>query len=132
MVAALAGVRIGEQRQPGTTEVDTALVAPGGGVAGSALVTATGIGRIVKLESGSLPVLDNDEEFYEAWFVAPGDTPEEPNRVSAGTFHPDEQGKTSVRLTAAVVPKSYPVLSMTREPRDGDPRPTGREVLRSP
>ncbi len=49
-----------------------------------------------------------------------------------GTFHPDEQGKTSVRLTAAVVPKSYPVLSVTREPRDGDPRPTGREVLRSP
>ena len=131
VAAGLAGVRYGEQRQPGTSEVDTALVAPGGGEAGSALVTATGIGRLVKIESDSLPVLDNDAEFYEAWFVAPGDTPEEQNRVSAGTFHPDEQGKTSVRLTAAVVPANYPVLSVTREPRDGDPRPTGREVLRS-
>jgi len=126
--AALIGVRLGEQRQPGTTEVDTALVAPGGGQAGTAPVTATGIGRIVKLESRSLPVLDNDE----VWFVAPGDTPEDPNRVSAGTFHPDDQGRTDVRLTAAVVPANYPVLSVTREPRDGDPGASPREVLRSP
>ena len=129
--AALIGVHVGEQRQPGTTEVDTALDAPGGAAGGSALVTATGIGRIVQIESRALPVLDNDEEFYEAWFVAPGDTPEAPDRVSAGTFHPDEQGRTDVRLTAAVVPADYPVLSVTREPRDGDPRATGREVLRS-
>ncbi len=107
-------------------------MAPGGGQAGTALVTATGIGRIVKLESRALPVLDNAKEFYEIWFVAPGDTPEEPNRVSAGTFHPDEQGRTDVRLTAAVVPANYPTLSVTREPRDGDPGASPREVLRSP
>lgn len=129
--AALIGVRFGEERTPGTREIETALVGPDGAEAGSALVTATGIGRIVRLESRALPVLDNDEEFYEAWFVAPGDTPEEPNRVSAGTFHPDAEGRTDVRLTAAVVPANYPVLSVTREPRDGDPNAAGREVLRS-
>lgn len=131
IVAVLAGVRLGEQRQPGTREVDTVLVTPAGARGGAAVVTAVGIGRIVTIESRALPVLDNDAEFYEAWFVAPGDTRADPDRVSAGTFHPDEQGRTDVRLAAAAVPADYPVLSVTREPRDGDPRATGREVLRS-
>jgi len=93
-------------------------------------VTETGIGRVVAIESEKLPVLDNKREFYEVWFARPGDSRESPNRVSAGTFHPDEGGRASVRLAAAVVPKNYPVLSVTREPRNGDPRNTGPEVLR--
>ena len=93
--------------------------------------TEVGIGRIVAVESDDLPTLDNAREFYELWFVGPGDSDREPNRVSAGTFHPDAQGHTEVRLAAAAVPSDYPVLSVTREPRDGDPRPTGPEVLRS-
>jgi len=32
---------------------------------------------------------------------------------------------------AAVDPAKYRVLSVTAEPGDGDPRPTGPEVLRS-
>lgn len=79
----------------------------------------------------SLPGLDNKREFYELWFVGPGDSARDPNRVSAGTFHPDPQGRTAVRLAAAAVPRNYPVLSVTREPRNGDPRATGPEVLRS-
>lgn len=130
-MAALGGLLAGERRQPGTVEVDARLRAPSGDGVAAIRVTEVGIGRIVALETSSLPSLDNDEEFYELWFVGPDDTAATPNRVSAGTFHPDASGKTSVRLTAAVVPANYPRLSVTREPRDGDPRSTGREVLGS-
>jgi hypothetical protein len=53
------------------------------------------------------------------------------NRISAGTFHPDEQGRSDVELTAAADPALYPVLSVTPEPADGNPKRTGPEVLRS-
>lgn len=128
----LAGLRLGEDRQRGTVEVDARLVAPRpGGPTGSVRVTELGIGRSVAIESDDLPELDNRREFYEVWFVGPGDSRRRPNRVSAGTFHPDEAGRSDVRLTAAAVPRDYPVVSVTREPRDGDPRRTGPEILRS-
>ncbi|MBA2516992.1 MAG: anti-sigma factor [Solirubrobacterales bacterium] len=130
--AGLVGLRVGEQRQPGTVEVDTRLASPrDGATAATVRVTETQIGRIVAMKSDSLPGLDNEREFYELWFVGPGDSARDPNRVSAGTFHPDPQGRTAVRLAAAAVPRNYPVLSATREPRNGDPRATGPEVLRS-
>ena len=62
--------------------------------------------------------------------MGPGDGPGQRNRISAGTFHPDEQGRTDVDLTAAVDPTKYPELSITAEPGDGDPAP-GREVVRA-
>jgi len=55
----------------------------------------------------------------------------DPNRISAGTFHPDEQGNSSVRLHAAVDPAKFPELSVTAEPGDGNPERAGPEVLRS-
>ena len=88
-----------------------------------------GIGRIVDLSSSDLPILPKGQ-FYEVWFVGPGDTPESQNRISAGTFHPDTEGKTQVALTAAVDPRLYPILVITAEPGDGDPRPSETEILR--
>ncbi|WP_371683476.1 anti-sigma factor [Solirubrobacter soli] len=67
---------------------------------------------------------------YELWFVAPDDRPGRPHRVSAGTFHPDANGRGEVRLLAAADPKVYPRLSVTLQPADGDPRTIGPEVLR--
>jgi len=117
---------------PGDVEIDTALTRPGAeAAAGTVRVTNTGIGRVVALRTDALPELDNTREFYEVWFVGPDDRPDAPNRVSAGTFHPDASGATDVRLAAAAVPANYPVLSVTREPRDGDPRRSGPEVLRA-
>ncbi|MEJ7584285.1 MAG: hypothetical protein WKF43_09410 [Acidimicrobiales bacterium] len=63
------------------------------------------------------------------WFVGPGDTADAPNRISAGTFHPDERGRIDIELTAAVDPVKYPALSVTEEPGDGDPGPSKVEVL---
>jgi anti-sigma-K factor RskA len=131
-VAVTAAVLVGLLvRDAGTLELDATLRSPSRpGVQGTVRVTETGIGRVVEVESRDLPVLDNEREFYELWFVAADDASATPNRVSAGTFHPDESGRTSVRLAAAVVPADYPAVVVTREPRDGDPRATGPEVLR--
>ncbi|MGH8906720.1 MAG: anti-sigma factor domain-containing protein [Egibacteraceae bacterium] len=95
-----------------------------------ATVRMTGIGRVITIESDDLRILPTGE-YYEVWFVGPGDTPASPNRVSAGTFHPDQDGHSAVRLTAAVDPALLPLLSVTAEPADGNPERTGPEVLRA-
>ena len=85
-------------------------------------------GRIVTLRSDTLPVVPY-EQFYELWFLTEegGST-----WVSAGTFHPDEEGDTVVVLHAAVDPSVVTDVRITREPRDGDPAPSGDVVASGP
>lgn len=85
-------------------------------------------GRIVTLRSDTLPVVPY-EEFYELWFLTDegGST-----WVSAGTFHPDDEGDTVVVLHAAVDPSVVTDVRITREPRDGDPAPSGDVVASGP
>ncbi len=115
----------------GVLELETVMQAPVGAAQASLEVRKTGIGRVVTFRSDTLPVLPKGE-YYEIWFVGPGDRPTRPNRISAGTFHPDEDGRSYVTFAAAVDPALYPVVSVTAEPGDGDPRATGPEVLRDP
>lgn len=89
-------------------------------------------GRIVVLESDTLPVLPLGE-YYELWFVGPEDSPASPDRVSAGTFHPDyDDGRTLVVLHAAVDPDLFGEVEITAEVADGDPAPSEQVVLRGP
>ena len=85
-------------------------------------------GRIVTLRSDTLPVVPY-EQFYELWFLTEegGST-----WVSAGTFHPDDEGDTVVVLHAAVDPSVVTDVRITREPRDGDPAPSGDVVASGP
>jgi anti-sigma-K factor RskA len=115
---------------PGELELEATLRAPGGGGSATASVRATGIGRVVEFRTDDLPVLP-EGEYYELWFVGPGDRPRDPNRISAGTFHPDEDGRSRVRFAAAVDPAKYGRLAVTAEPGDGNPAPNGPDVLRS-
>ena len=131
--AAIAGAfflggRVLDGGPAGTREISAVLRAPGGGETASVEVTRTGIGRVVELSSDDLPILPKGE-LYEVWFVGPVDRPGSPQRISAGTFHPDEDGRTRVTLAAAVDPALFPTIVVTAEPGDGDPAP-GREVLR--
>jgi anti-sigma-K factor RskA len=126
--ALVAGTRL--DRPAGSFELRTELVAPDGDRAANAEVRQTGIGRVIRFESDELPILPKGE-YYELWFVGPGDTRATPNRISAGTFHPDEDGRSHVQFAAAVDPEKFPVLSVTAEPADGNPERTGPEVLRS-
>jgi hypothetical protein len=94
----------------------------------SVSLVKTGIGRVVELRTDELPILPKGE-YYELWFVGAGDRPGDPNRISAGTFHPDENGRSSVTFAAAVDPREYRRMAVTAEPGDGDPSPAGRDVL---
>jgi anti-sigma-K factor RskA len=94
-------------------------------VAVTAAVRVTPVGRDVELDIERLRD-PRPDGLYELWFVSADGR----RRVSAGTFHPDEQGRGTVRLLAAADPVAYPRLSVTLEPSDGDPRRTGPEVLR--
>ena len=93
-------------------------------------VVKTGIGRVIEIDTADLEILPTGE-YYEVWFVGPGDEPETPNRISAGTFHPRPDGVTDVTLAAAVDPAKYPVVVVTAEPGDGDPTPSGDVRLRT-
>ena len=112
----------------GVVEFDQSIAALGSGTV-NVEGRLAGIGRIVNLSSSDLPILPKGE-FYEVWFVGVGDTPGSQNRISAGTFHPDPEGKTKVALTAAVDPSLYPTLVITAEPGDGNPGPSDTEILR--
>jgi hypothetical protein len=114
--------------QQGTLELSTVLKTETGQAEATVEVRKTGIGRVIELRSDSLPILPKGE-YYELWFVGPGDSLARPNRISAGTFHPDEDGRSQVRFAAAVDPALYPRLVVTAEPGDGDPRPSSSEVL---
>ena len=127
----LVAGQLDRQVRGGQIELEAVLVPPAGGrERATVVVEKTGIGREVSFRSDDLPILPQGE-YYELWFVGPGDTRRRPNRISAGTFHPDEQGRSVVELTAAVDPVLYPILSVTAEPADGNPERTGPEVLRS-
>lgn len=116
--------------KPGTLEYAGALIGPDGVDQGDLEVRLTGIGRIVDIDTDLLPILPVGE-FYEVWFVAPTEGAGEPARISAGTFHPDEDGRSVVRMTAAVDPTLFPVLEITAEPDPDDPTSSGLVVLRA-
>jgi len=60
----------------GTVEFEAALRSPAGDSAAEVVGIKTGIGRIVRLDSDDLPILPKGE-YYEVWFVGPGDYPGE-------------------------------------------------------
>ena len=86
----------------GELELRAVLGSPNGAEA-TVEVRKTGIGRVIRLQTDELPILPKGD-YYELWFVGPGDTPARPNRISAGTFHPDENGRSEVTFAAAVDP----------------------------
>ena len=97
----------------------------GGGAQVSATVRTTGVGREVTIEIDRLRD-PRPDGLYELWFVAP-----DGRRVSAGTFHPDDEGRGTVRLVGAADPKVYTSIAVSLEPADGDPRRQGPDVLRA-
>lgn len=137
-VALLAGIGVGrfldgagDEGAAGDVEFDGPMTDSDGQVADAELtVVGTGIGRVIDLRTGVLPILPVGE-YYQVWFVAPDDAPGAPDRISAGTFHPDPQGRSDVQFAAAVDPALYPVVEITAEPGDGSPLPTGPVVLRA-
>ena len=130
--ALILGIQLGGDDGPaGELELRATLASVSGDATALAEVVKLGIGREIDFRTDELPILPKGE-FYELWFAAPEDSPSAPKRISAGTFHPDENGRTEVTMTVAVVdPALYPTLVVSAEPGDGDPAASGNDVLRS-
>ena len=69
--------------------------------------------------------------YFECWYVAPGDQPDRPQRVSGGTFSAPEGGDVRVMMFTAADPRTYPLMDVTLEPPDGDPARSGPVVVTS-
>lgn len=128
VIALIGGVVVATQETGVGGTVEYAGPIAGDGGVGTLTVTRTGIGRVVELDTRDLEILPTGE-YYEVWFVGPNDTPESPDRISAGTFHPDEDGRSLVRFAAAVDPTQYPIVEITAEPGDGDPSATSPPLV---
>ena len=76
-----------------------------------------------ELDVRGLPKLRKDQ-YYEMWYAK-----EDGERISCGTFRAQPGGQTTVNLTAPVNAASYPKIEVTREPDDGNPGTSGKEVL---
>lgn len=111
----------------------TLLLRPVGNATGAATA------RIHEFEAGRIVELRIDEPlralppgwFHELWLLSPDDAPGRPRRVSAGTFTVRRGDMPTLPLSVGADPARYPIASVTAEPGDGDPRPSGRELLRS-
>ncbi len=128
-VARVKTVTVPDTALPGEEEKTATLA--GDGFQAAARVNLIGPGRLVEVKSDTVPSIP-EGTYYELWFVGPGDSPKTPkNRISAGTWPPDEREITDVRFLIAADPEKFPDIEVTREPPDGDPRPSGRVVLDS-
>lgn len=123
----IAGNESEETVKRGVVEVDATIGSADGSVEGMLLVTAFDSGRRISFETDDLPILPKGD-YYEMWFVGPGDSPSDPNRVSAGTFHPNTEGVSDVILHAAVDPALLPRVEVTKEPGNGKPGVDGPVV----
>ena len=91
----------------------------------TATVETTGVGREVTIDIDQLRD-PRPDGLYELWFVAP-----DGRRVSAGTFHPDDEGRGTVRLVGAADPEVYTRIAVSLEPAYGKPRRQGPDVLKA-
>ncbi|HEY0641585.1 MAG TPA: anti-sigma factor, partial [Pseudonocardiaceae bacterium] len=99
-----------------------------GSARGEAQVRAVPGGREVVLSVSGLPPTAPGT-YYECWFVGEGDTEQQPNRVSAGTFTIGPDGTTTVTMVSAADPTRFPKMGITLEPDDGNPARTGPKYL---
>ena len=121
-------------RDPRTLELDATLRSPSQpGVTGTVRVTETGIGRVVGGREHGPAGARQRARVLRAVVRRPW--------RCAGLTRPRlRENVPSGRVRAAPpsgspppsVPADYPAVIVTREPRDGDPRPGGPVVLRGP
>jgi anti-sigma-K factor RskA len=120
-IGVLVTIIIGDSSSAGIALEPTAL-APG--ARGELRGEKVGENFQVELEVRGLPELRKGE-YYEMWYAK-----ESGERISCGTFRAQPGAQTTtVKLTAPVNAVSYPKIEVTREPDDGNPQTSGKEVL---
>jgi anti-sigma-K factor RskA len=130
LVVALVGGVVVSQSGGGRGEVIEVALAAQQGQAGRATAELRRVedGVDVHMEVSGLAA-NPPGSVYECWFVGQGDTLEQPNRVSAGTFTVGASGRASLRMHSAADLGRFRVMGVTLERDGGDPRRTGEKVL---
>jgi anti-sigma-K factor RskA len=131
VIALVGGVVVSQSG--GRGEVTELVLAASAGQPGRATAELRQVedGVVIDMEvTGLAP--NQADSVYECWFVGPGDTLEQPNRVSAGTFRVGADGRASLRLHSAVDLRRFPVMGVTLEKDRGNPSRTGQKILVSP
>ncbi len=134
-VAVIIGIAIGsrndappKQADKGAVEFEETLRAPSDDASAKVVGRRTTSGLVLQISTKDLKTLPK-RGYYEVFFIAPGNSPRQPNQISAGTFRPDAAGRTDVALHAAVDPSEYPFMIVSAEPSDGNPAFNGQQVL---
>ena len=129
VVALLGGVVVSQLGGGGGQVIELALAAqPGVSGRATAELRRVDDGVAIDMEvSGLAP--NPPGSVYECWFVGPGDTLEQPNRVSAGTFTIGASGRASLRMHSAADLRRFPVMGVTLETDGGRPERTGEKIL---
>jgi hypothetical protein len=121
VAAAAAAVVVAVRPWSGSTPAFTAALAGtelAPGARGEADLTDTASGFRIDLDLTGLP-RTKPGFYYQAWLKGPR------GLVTIGTFHTG--GK--VTLWSGVDPKRYSTLTVTLEPKDGDPASSGKKLL---
>jgi anti-sigma-K factor RskA len=82
----------------------------------------------VRLQVGGLPA-DRDGRFHELWLL-PAEGEGDP--VAVGRFRVGADGRATVTFRLPDDPDRYRFLDVSVEEPDGDPKHSGRSVLRAP
>jgi len=123
LAAAAVVIAVVVTRGPVTTDVALAGTRLAPGASATAKLHATPSGLAVELDVSGLPP-SPPGYYYQAWMKGPH------GLVTIGTFHM-RGGPGTVELWSAVTLASYPTITVTREPEDGNPASSGQVVLTS-
>ena len=121
LAAAAVVIGIVVTRGPVTTDVALAGTRLAPAASATARLHATPSGLAIELDVSGLPP-SPPGYYYQAWMKGPR------GLVTIGTFHM-RGGPGTVELWSAVTLADYPVITVTREPEDGNPASSGQVVL---
>ena len=122
LAAAAVVIALVVTRGPATTDVVLAGTRLAPGASATAKMHATPSGLAVELDVSGLPPSPRGY-YYQAWMKGPR------GLVTIGTFHMRGGPAGTVELWSAVSLADYPVITVTREPEDGNPASSGQVVL---
>ena len=122
LAAAAVVIALVVTRGPATTDVVLAGTRLAPGASATAKMHATPSGLAVELDVSGLPPSPRGY-YYQAWMKGPR------GLVTIGTFHMRGGPAGTIELWSAVSLADYPVITVTREPEDGNPASSGQVVL---
>jgi anti-sigma-K factor RskA len=100
---------------------------PGQAASGQAVVRQTGSGWSVQLTVAHLADLGSGQ-FYECWWIGPGNRPGHPVAIPAGTFTVGSSGTAALPMSSAADPDTFTTVQITAQTPTSGGQP-GRIVL---